>query len=98
MKLIHTFAFVVSLAVLASAPVLAQGAVVVPTVQIGARPVSTGYEIDGVIEPVKQSVISAQASGRIVKLLVKMGDRVKAGQLLATIDDQESSEIGRAHV
>ncbi len=93
MKLIHTFAFVVSLAVLAGAPALvrAQGGVVVPTVQIGARPVSTGYEIDGVIEPVKQSVISAQASGRIVKLLVKMGDRVKAGQLLATIDDQESS-------
>lgn len=91
MKSIHTIAFVVSLAVLAGAPGLAQGAVTVPTVQIGARAVSTGYEIDGVIEPVKQSVVSAQASGRVVKLLVKMGDRVKAGQLLATIDDQESS-------
>lgn len=91
MKSIHTIAFVVSLAVLAGAPVLAQGGVTVPTVQIGARAVSTGYEIDGVIEPVKQSVVSAQASGRVVKLLVKMGDRVKAGQLLATIDDQESS-------
>ncbi|MBI2745841.1 MAG: efflux RND transporter periplasmic adaptor subunit [Burkholderiales bacterium] len=91
MKSIHTIAFVISLAVLGGAPVLAQGGVVVPTVQIGARAVSTGYEIDGVIEPVKQSVVSAQASGRVVKLLVKMGDRVKAGQLLATIDDQESS-------
>ncbi len=91
MKSIHTIAFVVSLAVLAGAPVLAKGGVTVLTVQIGARAVSTGYEIDGVIEPVKQSVVSAQASGRVVKLLVKMGDRVKAGQLLATIDDQESS-------
>jgi len=91
MKSIHTIAFVVSLAVLAGAPGLAQGGVTVPTVQIGARAVSTGYEIDGVIEPVKQSVVSAQASGRVVKLLVKMGDRVKAGQLLATIDDQESA-------
>lgn len=91
MKSIHTIAFVVSLAVLAGAPGLAQGGVTVPTVQIGARAVSTGYEIDGVIEPVKQSVVSAQASGRVVKLLVKMGDRVKAGQLLATIDDQEAS-------
>lgn len=91
MKSIHTIAFVVSLAVLAGAPGLAQGGVTVPTVQIGARAVSTGYEIDGVIEPVKQSAVSAQASGRVVKLLVKMGDRVKAGQLLATIDDQESS-------
>lgn len=91
MKSIHTYAFVISLAVLASAPVLAQGGVSVPTVQIGARAVSTGYEIDGVVEPVKQSVISAQASGRVVNLLVKMGDRVKAGQLLATIDDRETT-------
>ncbi len=93
MKSIHVLAFVVSLAVLAGAPSLvqAQGAVVVPTVQIGARAVSTGYEIDGVIEPVKQSVISAQASGRIVALAVKMGERVKAGQLLATIDDRETA-------
>ncbi len=50
MKSIHTLAFVVSLAVLAGAPVLAQGGVTVPTVQIGARAVSTGYEIDGVIQ------------------------------------------------
>jgi len=79
------------LALLASGLALAQGAVQVPTAQIGARTVSTGYEIDGVIEPVKQSVVSAQASGRVVKLLVKMGDQVKAGQLLATIDDRETT-------
>ncbi len=76
MKSIHTIAFVVSLAVLAGAPVLAKGGVTVPTVQIGARAVSTGYEIDGVIEPVKQSTIAAQTSGRVVKLMVKMGDPV----------------------
>jgi RND family efflux transporter MFP subunit len=91
MKSIPTLAFAVSLTVLAAAPVLAQGGVSVPTVQIGARAVSTGYEIDGVVEPVKQSVISAQTSGRVVNLLVKMGDRVKAGQLLATIDDRETA-------
>ena len=76
---------------LAGGAALAQGGMPVPTVQIGARAVSTGYEIDGVIEPVKQSVIAAQASGRVVTLQVKMGDRVKAGQLLATIDDRETS-------
>ena len=93
MKTLHTFAFSVSLAVLAGGPVLvrAQGAVTVPTVQIGVRAVATGYEIDGVIEPVKQSTIAAQTSGRVVKLLVKMGDPVKAGQLLATIDDSETA-------
>ena len=93
MKTLHTLAFAVSLAVLAGTPVLvrAQAGVAVPTVQIGARAVATGYEIDGVIEPVRQSTIAAQASGRVVKLLVKMGDPVKAGQLLATIDDSETA-------
>lgn len=80
------------LAAFAVSGALAQDAgIQVPTVQIGARAVSTGYEIDGVIQPVKQSTLSAQASGRIVTLAVKMGDRVRAGQLLATIDDRESA-------
>jgi len=70
---------------------VAQGTVQVPTVQIQAKAVSTGFEIDGVIQPVKQSVLSAQTSGRVVTRLVTMGDRVKAGQLLATIDDREAA-------
>ena len=90
MRPFQASALFVSLALLSGTSVQAQG-VQVPTVQIAARSVSTGYEIDGVIEPVKQSVISAQASGRVVKLLVKMGDQVKAGQLLATIDDRETT-------
>jgi len=59
---------------------------------VGARPqaVPTGFEFDGVVEPVKQSTISAQASGRIATLAVKAGDRVRVGQLLATIDDRET--------
>ncbi len=79
------------LAVLAVSAAVAQGAVQVPTVQVQARAVSTGFEIDGVIQPVKQSVVSAQTSGRVVARLVTMGDRVKAGQLLATIDDRETA-------
>jgi RND family efflux transporter MFP subunit len=74
-----------------AASVLAQGVAPVPTVQIQVRSVSTGYEHDGVIQPVRQSTVSAQASGRIVALAVKAGDRVKAGQLLATIDDREAA-------
>ena len=42
------------------------------------------------VEPVKQSTVAAQASGRISQLAVKAGDRVRTGQLLATIDDRES--------
>ncbi len=68
----------------------AQAPVDVPVV--GARPqaVASGFEYDGVIQPLKQSTVAAQASGRIATLLVKGGDRVRAGQLLATIDDRET--------
>jgi RND family efflux transporter MFP subunit len=65
-------------------------AVEVPVVQIRAQAVPTGFELDGVVQPVQQSTLSAQASGRVASLLVKAGDRVRAGQLLATIDDRET--------
>lgn len=80
-----------ALTLLASGLALAQGPVEVPTLVVGVKPVSAGFEIDGVIQPVKQSTVSAQAGGRVVTLAVKMGDRVQAGQLLATIDDRETA-------
>ena len=62
----------------------------VAVVKAAPQSVAVGFEFDGVVEPVKQSVVSAQASGRIVTLAVAAGDRVRAGQVLATIDDRES--------
>jgi RND family efflux transporter MFP subunit len=62
----------------------------VPVVPAALQSVPVGFEFDGVVEPVKQSTVSAQASGRIVQLAVVAGDRVRAGQLLATIDDRET--------
>jgi RND family efflux transporter MFP subunit len=62
----------------------------VRVVKAAPQAVPVGFEFDGVIEPVKQSTVSAQASGRIVQLAVAAGDRVRAGQVLATIDDRES--------
>ncbi|WP_296442996.1 efflux RND transporter periplasmic adaptor subunit [Rhodoferax sp. UBA5149] len=69
---------------------LAQGGIQVPTVPAQLKSVGTGFELEGVIQPVKQSTISAQAGGRIATLLVKAGDKVRAGQLLASIDDREA--------
>jgi len=63
----------------------------VPTAIVGSKQVANTSYLDGVIQPVKQSTVSAQASGRIATFLVKAGDKVKAGQLLATIDDREAS-------
>lgn len=62
----------------------------VAVVTAGPQAVSTGVEIDGVVEPLKQSLVSSQASGRVSALVVKAGDFVKAGQLLATVDDRET--------
>jgi multidrug efflux pump subunit AcrA (membrane-fusion protein) len=42
------------------------------------------------VEAVMQSTLSSQIAGRVLSLNVKAGDRVKAGQVLATIDDRET--------
>ncbi|MDR3410933.1 MAG: efflux RND transporter periplasmic adaptor subunit [Formivibrio sp.] len=47
---------------------------------------------DGVVEAVRQSVISAQVAGRITQLTVKAGDRVKQGQVLVKIDSQAATQ------
>ncbi len=66
-------------------------AVSVPTVTLGLKQTGSSIFLDGVVQPVQQSTVSAQASGRIATFPVKAGDKVKAGQLLATIDDREAS-------
>lgn len=72
-----------SMAALAQTPL-------VPTAVLQMKVVGAAYELDGTVQPVKQSTVSAQASGRIATLLVKTGDKVRAGQVLATIDDREA--------
>jgi RND family efflux transporter MFP subunit len=61
-----------------------------PTATIGLTTAAATIQLEGVVQPVQQSTVSAQASGRIVVFAVKAGDKVRAGQLLATIDDREA--------
>ena len=68
----------------------AGSAVEVAVAKATARSIPASFEFDGVVEPVQQSTIAAQASGRVSRLAVKAGDAVRAGQLLATIDDRET--------
>ena len=62
----------------------------VPVAVVGTHAVGQGLVLDGSLQAVRQSTLSAQASGRIMQLGVKAGDRVKAGQMLAVIDDRVS--------
>lgn len=82
-------------ALLAAATLLAGAlhaapAVEVPVARAAVLPVAAGFEFDGVVEPVTRSTVAAQAAGRIARLAVKAGDAVRAGQVLAVIDDRET--------
>jgi RND family efflux transporter MFP subunit len=63
----------------------------VPTVTLVANTGAGGFALEGVVQAVHQTTVSAQANGRVLTLRVKAGDPVKAGQLLATIDDRETA-------
>ncbi|MFN3496425.1 MAG: efflux RND transporter periplasmic adaptor subunit, partial [Hydrogenophaga sp.] len=73
----------------------AAASIEVPVVTLGSRAVGTGLELDGSLQAVRQSTLSAQASGRIAELRVKAGDAVKAGQVLAVVDDR-ATQAGMA--
>ena len=69
---------------------LSWGGQQVPVITLSAQAVSTAFEIDGTVEAVRQATVSAQTMGRVASLQVKVGDRVRAGQVLATIDDRDT--------
>ncbi len=80
-----------TLGLLGAMPALAQNqpaAPEVPVALVAPRAVGQGLVLEGSLQAVRQSTLSAQASGRIAQLQVKAGDRVRAGQVLALIDDR----------
>ncbi len=52
---------------------------------------SNGIQASGRLEATETANISTRVMGYIIKLNVKVGDKVQAGQVLATINDQEMS-------
>lgn len=54
------------------------------------------YHADGVVEALRQSVIATQVAGAIVALPVKVGDSVKAGQLLLRLDARAANQEASA--
>src|SRR5512141_228876 len=47
---------------------------------------------DGVVEAVQQTVVAAQVAGAVVAIEAKVGDVVKAGQVLARIDARAAEQ------
>ena len=83
-------AVVLTIAAALAMPDVAQTAtpVSVPVMAVGSQAVAASLTLDATVQAVRQTTLAAQASGRVAQLLVKAGDRVKAGQLLAVIDDR----------
>lgn len=64
---------------------------VVATVLAGGAPVGQGFELEASLQAQRQATVAAQLGGNVVALAVKAGDVVKAGQLLARIDERDTA-------
>ena len=73
-----------------AAPRAPSPALVTATVEAAGAGQPTGF--NGVVEAVRQTVLAAQVSGAVVALDVKVGDAVRAGQMLARIDARAANQ------
>lgn len=80
--------FLLALASAAAAPA---GAAEVPLIETRAAAAAGVVSLEGHLEPQRQATVAAQAGGSVLALLVKAGDRVKAGQPIARIDDRDAA-------
>lgn len=69
---------------------LAARAADIPVLTVQSADAASPVQIDGVIQPVRQATVAAQVGGNVLALAVKAGERVKAGQLLARIDERDT--------
>lgn len=63
------------------------------TFVVAYRDVPDTVSAEGVVEAVRQSTLAAQIAGQIVELKVKVGDSVKAGQVLLRIDPRAAEQV-----
>ena len=61
----------------------------VATAVLQTAPETAGFTLTGSLQAVRQSTVAAQVGGSVLQLAVQNGDRVRAGQLLARIDDRD---------
>lgn len=59
--------------------------VLVRTAAVSEKPLELGFSVNGNFIPSQELSFSSEKSGRVVKVMVKEGDAVRVGQVLATI-------------
>lgn len=65
--------------------------VAVRTDTVKTAPVDLSYLANGTFEPKQQVTVSAEAAGRVVRVLVDEGSVVRSGQTLAVVDADKSN-------
>jgi RND family efflux transporter MFP subunit len=99
MKTLGMCASLATAALLATSPAASNASA--PVVRLESAQVATGGSgqamgYDGVVEAVRQTQIAAQISGAVLTLNVKVGDMVKAGQVLARLDARAAERTAAA--
>lgn len=61
----------------------------IPDAEVERATLQETLQLDGMIEAVQQSTVSAQTSGRVVSLPFDVDDRVAAGELILQLEDSE---------
>ena len=74
----------------AASSVLAQD---LETAEVRYRDVDVTYSVEAIVEAVRQSTVSAQATGRVVEVNYDVGDYVKKGQVIVRIDESEAKQV-----
>ena len=59
------------------------------TVTVKEEDLNVEIQASGRVEPIKSVNVSPKTAGRLTQLLVEQGDRVKAGQILAVMENSE---------
>ncbi|HQS56880.1 MAG: efflux transporter periplasmic adaptor subunit [Gallionellales bacterium 35-53-114] len=70
----------------------AQAAEQLAVIRAEYREVAQTYSVEGVVEAVRQSTVSAQISGRVKEVNFDVGDTVKKGQVILRIDERETGQ------
>ena len=63
-----------------------------PTAPVQVEAAGAAFRYEGRVEAVRQAVLAAQVPGTVLQLVVKAGDTVRAGQLLARIDARAAEQ------